>query len=105
MALDIIALHLLGDFVLQTEGMAQNKLRSAHVRALHVLCYTLPFALWGWWFFQWDGLWFALWVAVTHFAIDSRRFAANHPWPTKPIAIDQTLHLLTLALLARLFLY
>lgn len=105
MALDIIALHLLGDFVLQTEEMAQNKLRSARVRALHVLCYALPFALWGMWLYGWLGLWFAVGVAVTHFVIDSHRFAVNHPWPAKSIVIDQTLHLLTLAMLARMFLY
>lgn len=104
MALDLLALHMLGDFILQSEWMAQNKLRDSVVRLVHVLCYSVPFAVWGWGYYGWPGVWFGLAVAMTHFAVDSHRFFADHPWPPKSILIDQSLHILSLAVLARLFL-
>lgn len=102
--LDLLALHLLGDFILQTDTMARHKLTNGWIRAAHVFLYTMSFFLWGGWHYGGDGLLFAACVGVTHFAIDSYRFAANHPWPPKSILIDQSLHVISLALLARLFL-
>lgn len=104
MALELLALHLLGDFVLQNEWMARNKLTSIHARLVHVAAYGCPFLFWGLFSHGQAGVSFASAVMVTHFLVDSRRFAANHPWPPKSILIDQSLHVISLALLARLFL-
>ena len=41
----LIALHMLGDYVLQTPYMAANKFKSAAVRSVHVLLYSLPLGL------------------------------------------------------------
>ena len=35
--------HLVGDYVLQTSHMAENKVRSMPIALLHALIYTLPF--------------------------------------------------------------
>jgi hypothetical protein len=37
--------HLVGDYILQTSHMAENKVRSMPVAVLHALVYTLPFTL------------------------------------------------------------
>lgn len=105
MSLELIALHMLGDFILQNERMAQNKLKSVAVRFVHVNLYAFPFLIWAAYFYGLNGVWFYLSVWATHFAVDSHRFAANHPYPPKPILIDQSLHIISLAVLARLFLY
>jgi len=104
MALEILALHMIGDFVLQTDEMATLKLTSPLVRFFHVLDYWVVFAVWGVIFYSINGLYFAGTVAVTHYIIDSFRFYSDHPWPPKSIMVDQTLHIATLAVLARVFL-
>ena len=102
--LDLLAAHMVGDYVLQTDEMAKRKLTDWRVRLLHVICYCLPFIclfamidqdMPGGWLFL--GL-----LALTHFITDSRRWASGEKWPPKPILVDQTIHLVTLALLARL---
>ncbi len=103
-SLVIIALHLLGDFVLQTEFMAQYKRKVVAVRIAHVNVYTIPFIFWAAYHYGWSGSLFCLFVWITHFAIDSYTFAENHPWPPKSFAIDQSLHILSLAILATVFL-
>lgn len=40
-----LLLHLLGDYITQTDWMAQNKTRSFHIALLHAMVYTLPFLL------------------------------------------------------------
>lgn len=102
----LLSLHMLGDYILQTDGMAANKLQSARVRTLHVLVYTCPFAplacLYSTTLAR-AGLFTAL-VFITHWVTDSRRWASDKVWPPKPILIDQSLHLLSLALLGTLLL-
>lgn len=95
---------MLGDYILQNEWMAQNKLTRVSARLIHVNVYSFPFLIWAAYFYGLQGVWFYLCVWFTHFAVDSHRFAANHPWPPKSLLIDQSLHIITLAVLARLFL-
>lgn len=104
MTLDLLALHMLGDYILQTEWMAQNKLKNIPARLIHVNTYAFPFFLWGVYFYGLQGVYFFVGVWITHFAIDSYRFAASHPWPPKSMLIDQSLHIISLAMLARVFL-
>lgn len=103
--LDILAAHLAGDFLLQSDWMAANKLRCWRARALHVATYAAAFlpvlAL------HWPGLGRALLflglLALSHFLTDSRRWSTGENWPAKPIVVDQVLHVIELAILARLF--
>jgi hypothetical protein len=106
LGLDLLAAHLLGDFVLQTEDMARRKPGDWRVRALHVSVYCTPFLLLAWLYgpaLTRSALFLVL-LWVTHFLTDSRRWAANAAWPHKSMMVDQTIHVATLAVLARLLL-
>jgi hypothetical protein len=102
--LDLLAAHMLGDFILQTDDMALRKRGSWRVRALHVTVYCVPFLLLVAW--HWPGAGRAvLFVAllwVTHFVVDSCRWGSGSSWAPKQILVDQTLHVVSLAVLARL---
>ena len=102
----IIALHMLGDYLLQTDWMAANKLRSAGVRTVHVLVYSVGFVPLGLFYASSAGrAWgFVGLVFVTHWVTDSRRWASDKVWAPKPILIDQALHVLSLAILGAVFL-
>lgn len=102
--LDIVAAHIAGDFLLQTDWMAARKLTCAWARAWHVSAYSLPLALVA--LLHGSLLHAALFVAlvwVSHYVIDSHRWTFGSVWPHKALVVDQALHLLTLAALVRLF--
>ncbi len=89
-----LATHALGDFPLQTDNMAENKLDNPRVRAEHVAVYTLgflPVALASDWNRK-GSVVFLLSLAGTHYAIDSRRWN-----DAVPIWFDQALHVIALA--------
>jgi Protein of unknown function (DUF3307) len=117
----LIALHMLGDYILQTNWMAANKFKSAGVRTIHVLCYTAPLAAFAYIWLKFNHLpettnvfgilkyhgikrWlaFVYGVFVLHWITDCRRWASDKPWCAKPIMVDQTLHMLQLAALSTL---
>lgn len=105
----VLAGHLLGDFVVQTDRQAANKERSWRADLAHVLTYHLTMAalvipVWH----DWRAAGFLLISAATHALVDRR-------WPTKlvlrttgsegfstvfwgVIATDQALHLSILAI-------
>lgn len=89
-----LAGHAAGDFPLQPDGMAAQKLEDASVRATHVSIYTtalIPFALACDWSSRQRAVFFvALWGS--HFAIDSRRWHDS-----APIWFDQAFHVIALA--------
>lgn len=102
-SLDLVACHLVGDFILQDNDMAMNKLTDAHVRARHVTWYCVPFALAG-------ALSranpkrlvaFIILVWITHFITDSKRWLPNEEWAPGTVINDQALHAVQLALLNR----
>lgn len=102
----LLAGHMLGDYILQTDHMAAFKLKSARVRALHVSVYCLGFLL----LVPLAGLTdpgrlalFLVLLWATHFATDCRRWASADKWPPKPILVDQSIHIVTLALLGWAF--
>lgn len=104
-ALALLAAHMVGDYILQTGWMAANKLNHWWPRFIHVCLYTLCFwpvlmatELDGWHTAQFLGL-----VWVTHFITDSRRWASDKQWCAKPIMVDQTIHITTLAVLGYSF--
>lgn len=103
MALELLALHWLGDFALQSDHMAAHKLSSAHVRTLHVATYTAPFLAWLLFIGQpWPMVaTLTAFIAITHFIIDSQRFTLGSGWAHKPIVLDQGLHLVILVIVQR----
>lgn len=76
-----LILHLIGDYITQSEWMACGKTRSSVIAAIHATVYALPFLFIG----SWRAV---LLVGVSHFFVDRFRlakyviFAKNHiGWP------------------------
>lgn len=99
--------HLVGDFLIQNDWMAQNKKKSWWPCTAHVLTYMIPFLFCGmaWWQL---GL-----IAVQHYAIDrthfvewfmrvkgSNGFSTGPCYPWSQIIVDNTLHILWMAAVA-----
>lgn len=107
--------HLVGDFLMQTERMAEGKVKSWPWMLKHVGLYmavmttiigvyalTHPVSFW----LVVVGL---LFIAGTHVALDRRHFthgwmrlvgiSTDHPW--MPVVVDQVFHLLVLAVVAQ----
>lgn len=100
--IDFLAAHMLGDYILQTHDMSQRKLTHAGIRALHVTIYTLCFVPFLWLLnlpLDRCVLFLAL-CWITHFITDSRRWRSGEQWPPLPILVDQSIHAVTLAVLA-----
>lgn len=66
-----LLLHLLGDYVTQTDWMARTKTRATFAAAVHALVYTLPFA----WLSSSPAA-LAV-IGGTHFLIDRYRLARH----------------------------
>lgn len=105
-ALALIAAHMVGDYIVQTGWMAAHKLTDWRVRMVHVTAYTLCFAPVIFLMTDLDqrqASWMLSLIWVTHFITDSRRWASDKQWCAKPIMVDQTIHLVTLAMLGAAF--
>lgn len=101
MSLELLALHWIGDYLLQTDYMAAHKLSSARVRMLHVATYSIPFAVW---LMIAGRPWVTVaavtaFVAVTHYIIDGRRVTLGSRWAHKPMVLDQGFHLIILVVI------
>ena len=101
LSLLVVSAHLVGDFVLQTGGMARRKFKSPLVRLKHVLTYSVPMALVAFYYWPADvAFYFVLSQALLHFLIDTQRWVKpKKNFEAYPIVVDQTLHLTSLALL------
>jgi hypothetical protein len=84
---DQLVAHAVGDYILQSDWMANEKATKNLAAAVHALTYTLPFL-----FLTLNPISLAI-IAVTHFFIDRFRMARyviwlrNIPWPgSKPWA-------------------
>lgn len=102
--------HMVGDYLLQNDAMVAGKKRSSLICAMHCFFWTLAvlaFSRWPWWTFAP--------LFVTHFAQDRTNFVAWYmrfnaqvafakpplaPWSI--IVVDNTFHLVALAIIARL---
>lgn len=77
---DQIVAHLVGDYIIQSDWMANEKTKRSIAAAVHAVTYSLPFL-----FLTLDPLALAF-VAGTHFVIDRWRlarfvcYAKNYPW-------------------------
>jgi hypothetical protein len=119
----LVVCHLVGDFLLQTEWQATHKFGGLSrgsgdaPRALltHVLTYTLAFApgfAWLGTHIGWNVIWVAALVAVPHLVQDDGRpliaylrgVKGSDAQPGTPVfvMVDQSLHLVTLFVIALL---
>lgn len=71
---DQIVAHLVGDYILQSHWMAQNKGKNSWAAAVHAVTYTLPFVL-----ITQSPLALAL-ICGSHFVIDRWRLARFIVW-------------------------
>jgi hypothetical protein len=102
--------HLVGDYLLQNDYMALGKKRSTPICSLHCLIWSLSVVVaagwWMWWVFPV--------LFITHFAQDrtnlvawkmrvmgQQKFAQPPMAPWSMIAVDNSMHMLVLALVAR----
>ena len=72
MIMSIIAIHWIGDFVLQSDWQAKNKSKSNLALLLHVTIYTVCLAVFGLVFFT-NASWVIYWIlgnGIAHFAVD-----------------------------------
>lgn len=77
---DALLCHVVGDYILQSDWMANTKTKRSVAALAHVLTYALPFLLLR-------PSWFALFVIVsTHFVIDRWRLARFVVWAKNFIA-------------------
>lgn len=106
LALDILAAHLVGDYILQTNEEAINKTSSNKHLATHVLKYALAFVpvslASGRSVSCRRKLAFLVILAVLHAGTDFRRWASGEEWSPKPILVDQAMHAVQLAILSRI---
>jgi hypothetical protein len=78
---DQLLLHVLGDYIVQSDWMATEKTKRSLAAVIHVVTYVLPFLLLT------RSVAALAVIASTHFVIDRWRFARyvcwakNWPWP------------------------
>ena len=75
--------HLVGDYVIQTDHMAQRKTSESVPALLHAVTYTLPFTVLT---RKWQPL--AI-IAGTHFVIDRWRLAKHVAWAKNQLAPEE----------------
>lgn len=71
---DQIVAHLVGDYLLQSDWMAQEKTKSLLAAGVHAAFYTVPFVLLT------GELWALVFIAGSHFIIDHWRLARYVCW-------------------------
>jgi len=88
---DQFVAHAVGDYILQSDWMANAKTKSSVPALCHVVTYTLPFLFLT---TAWQAL---LFIAATHFVIDRWRLARHVIWlknfmspPTRVVAFEPT---------------
>lgn len=96
-----IAAHMVGDYIVQNDWMAKNKMKRADALFLHVACYTacfFPVVL----LHSANSCIATLSLAglfIMHACTDCRRWANGDAWPCKPILVDQSIHAVQLWML------
>ena len=71
---DQLLAHAIGDYVLQSDWMANEKTKKSIAALMHALFYTLPFL------FLAKSWWALLFISSTHFIIDRWRLARYVCW-------------------------
>lgn len=86
---DHVLFHFIGDYLLQSDWMANEKTKSSYAAAAHAATYTLPFLLLKPTWKQ------AALIAGTHFLIDRFRLARYVVWAKNWLAPKGEDHTLT----------
>jgi hypothetical protein len=94
----LVWLHFIGDFLLQSDDMAQNKSKSTGWLLYHTSVYSLPFLILGWKY--------ALVNMIAHTAVDAVTSRVTsylykkdeRHWFFTVIGLDQAIHLTCLLL-------
>ena len=96
--------HLIGDYLLQNDWMAQGKKRSWWIATIHVICYIIPFLFIGASFLQFilialqhliqDRTNFIVWLMVLK---GSSKFTEPPMAPWSIIVTDNIVHILWIA--------
>ena len=94
----IIIVHLISDFILQTDEMAKGKSKSNKWLTIHVLVYTFPFFIFGWKFAILNGAFHFVTDYLTS-RLSSKMWSQNrvHDFFVV-IGADQALHMIVLVL-------
>lgn len=98
--LSLLAGHLLADFPFQSDGVAQSKFEDRGVRYYHsflhcAIAFTILTFLWT---DRTAIIATSVFIGVSHFVIDSRRWAEpKDGFEDYPIWVDQALHIAALA--------
>ena len=71
---DQLVAHAAGDYIIQSDWMADNKTKEHRAAAIHAVTYTLPFLLIT------QSLWALAVICGTHFVIDRWRLARFVVW-------------------------
>lgn len=102
-----LTIHILGDFYLQTDKLANRKLKKYPYVLLHSLYYLLCSVICVLPFWSMEGFISALLLAALHFALDSARYLfTTKKRPTAMMyVIDQSIHLLFIAVVASVLAY
>lgn len=126
----LLVAHLVGDYVLQTRWEAVEKFGWTRLairrRTAHVASYLIPFLpiVFTHQRGVWQGQAFVVGLVVLHWLTDAQRFPSTlgdwlawhlgadtrqfnlppNPWPSIPLVLDQTAHLIQIAVLAQVFL-
>lgn len=77
--------HLIGDYVMQSDWMAQNKIKAHWPAFCHAWVYSLPFAFIA----SWPAY---LVILITHFFIDRYRLARYVAWAKNRLGAVSTWH-------------
>jgi len=106
-AMHWIYAHLIGDYLLQNDWMAQNKKKKSWNCLVHIFTYMLPFLFCG---MNW---WQLVLIAIQHYLVDrtqfvvwlmetkgSTKFAYDACSPWSIIVTDNIIHILWLAFVA-----
>jgi len=86
----IIVCHLVGDYLLQSDWMAQNKRRSSVAAAVHAFTYSLPFLLLQ------PSFWAVVLICETHYFIDRYGLARYVVWAKNWLGRKEEWYLSTL---------
>lgn len=98
-AVVLLALHLLGDFPLQTDWMAANKFDHGPAFLAHLWVHLTLYAVILIMIYGSRAGFIAMFVAGCHAVIDWRRWAEpKDGFEDYPIWVDQSLHVSTIAL-------
>jgi hypothetical protein len=104
-------LHFVGDFLLQTRKMADNKSKSIKWLTIHAITYCLPFLILINGGLSMNLMWFYIWLFITHWCTDFiTSKLTSYLWKEKQvkafftiIGFDQLIHTITLLYLTNVF--